>query len=248
MRALWRLASTLGRPYRDLMAATRLGILTGSGPEAGLDLWSKVLSEARQTLGSAYRGDIDAPHVVVLSVPELGHSMELPHTRDLVWEHLRSAAEQLAPQVDAYAIACNTLYLYEPELRELSLDATLISPVQCVRDYWETTGRQKMALLGAAPVTDMSGDTSPYRELADPLALELYDDPARVHALIEAIKLEGGPTPALHAEFTAIVEQLESRFALLACTELPLVADVDVDIELIDVTTLIAKALVNELG
>ena len=101
--------------------AKRLGILTGSGPEAGIDLWSKVLSEARRALGSSYRGDIDAPHVVVLSVPELGHSMQLPDTRELVWEHLRAAAEQLAPQVDAFAIACNTLYLFEPELRALSL-------------------------------------------------------------------------------------------------------------------------------
>ena len=227
--------------------AKRLGILTGSGPEAGIDLWSKVLSEARRALGTSYRGDIDAPHVVVLSVPELGHSMQLPDTRELVWEHLRAAAEQLAPQVDAFAIACNTLYLFEPELRALSLDAKLISPVDCVRKEWEAKGRQQMALLGAAPVTDFSGQTSPYKELAGPLSLELHGDPDRVHLLIEAIKLEGGSSPELEAEFTTIVEGLESASALLACTELPLVADVDVDIELIDVTTLMAKALVDEL-
>lgn len=230
------------------MTPKRLGILTGSGPEAGIDLWSKVLGEARSALGSAYRGDNDAPHVVVLSVPELGHSMQLPDTRDLVWEHLRDAAEQLAPQVDAFAIACNTLYLFEPEIRELSLDAKLISPVDCVRNEWEAKGRQPMALLGAAPVTDFSGDSSPYRSLADPLSLELHDDPARVHALIEAIKLEGGSSPELEAEFTTIVNALDSTLALLACTELPLVANVDVDIELIDVTALLAKALVDELG
>lgn len=230
------------------MTAQRLGILTGSGPEAGIDLWSKVLAEARHVLGPAYRGDIDAPHVVILSVPELGHSMQLPETRDLVWEHLRGAAEQLAPQADAFAIACNTLYLFEPELRALSLDAKLISPVDCIRNYWEANGRQQMALLGAAPVTDLSGDTSPYKELAGPLSLELHDDPARVHALIENIKLEGGSSPELLAEFTEIVEGLDAASALLACTELPLVADVDVDIALIDVTTLLAKALVEELG
>ena len=88
----------------------RIGIITGSGPEAGLDLWQKVLEENRLAHGLDFRGDIDAPDVTVLSIPELGYSMDLPETTSRVWTALADACERIAPQVDVFAIACNTLY------------------------------------------------------------------------------------------------------------------------------------------
>lgn len=33
-------------------ALSRIGIITGSGPEAGVDLWTKVLRANRQLLGA----------------------------------------------------------------------------------------------------------------------------------------------------------------------------------------------------
>lgn len=228
------------------MPNRRLGIITGSGPEAGIDLWTKVLRAQRHALGSDYNGDVDAPNVTVLSVPELGHSMDLPETNNLVWSHLRAAAERLAPQVDRYAIACNTLYFYEANLRELDLSADLISPVGCIRDESLRRGGAQMALLGAAPVTDFDGDTSPYASLRDTIPLELHREPQRVHRLIESIKIAGAATPEIESEFSEIIDGLESDAALLACTELPLVADIETTIELIDVTQLLANALVGE--
>lgn len=225
----------------------RLGIVTGSGPEAGIDLFAKVLAEHRRALGDAYTGDIDAPNVTVLSVPELGHSMNLPDTEDEVWTHLQEACERVADQVDVYAIACNTLYFFEPKIRALGLSAELVSPVACIRQESQRRDGQPLALLGAAPVTDFGGGTSPYAGLVEQgVALELHSEPLRVHALVEAIKVEGRSTPKLEAEFEGLVGELTSEAALLACTELPLLSGERADIELIDVTTLLARALVGD--
>lgn len=228
-----------------MLSTHRIGILTGSGPEAGLDLWSKVLEENRLRVGETFRGDIDAPNVTVLSVPELGHSMNLPETSDVVWRHLRSACEQIAPQVDAYAIACNTLYYFDADIRALALPAELISPVDCVRVDAVERSPATVALLGSAPVTTLDGTSSPYRHLRNDLALEVHPDRSRLHELIEQIKLAGGSTTSLEAEFAAIVGGLESTVAYLACTELPLLLADDITIELVDVTRLLARALVD---
>ena len=171
--------------------------------------------------------------------------MNLPETEDLVWEHLRNACERIAAQVDAYAIACNTLYFYEPAIRSLNLSAALCSPVECVRQESMRRGGETMALLGSAPVTDFGGSTSPYARLADSVDLELHSEPGRVHQLIESIKLEGGSTAELEAEFGSIVQTLDADAALLACTELPLLTGQQADIELVDVTLLLARALVS---
>ncbi len=103
-----------------------------------------------------------------------------------------------------------------------------------------------MALLGAGPVADLDGQVSPYAALSGSVDLELHPDPARVHRLIESIKLHGKSTPAIEDEFRAIVSSLASTSVLLACTELPLVTFESVDIEVIDVTDLLARALVSE--
>ncbi len=55
----------------------KIGIITGSGPEAGVDLWQKILKINKDILKEDFHGDLDAPNVTIFSVPELGHSMEL---------------------------------------------------------------------------------------------------------------------------------------------------------------------------
>lgn len=40
----------------------------------------------RELLGSDYRGDLDAPEVVIFSVPELDLSMELERNDAAVWQ------------------------------------------------------------------------------------------------------------------------------------------------------------------
>ena len=43
------------------MRRRTIGIITGSGPEAGIDLWVKVLDANKRLLGEGFQGDLDAP-------------------------------------------------------------------------------------------------------------------------------------------------------------------------------------------
>ena len=51
----------------------KIGIISGAGPEAGLDLLQKLFKVHRKFLGpTGYTTDRDAPHVVLFQEPELG--------------------------------------------------------------------------------------------------------------------------------------------------------------------------------
>jgi catechol 2,3-dioxygenase-like lactoylglutathione lyase family enzyme len=53
-------------------AKPRLGIIGGSGPDAGADLFAKVLGCHRERLGASYAGDEDAPDIVLLQASGIG--------------------------------------------------------------------------------------------------------------------------------------------------------------------------------
>lgn len=222
----------------------KIGIITGSGPEAGVDLWQRLLAANRRRLGAAYTGDWDAPDVTLVSVPELGYSMELEERHEEVWATLRGAAERLASQVDVYAIACNTLNFFEDRLRELGLPATLITPAEAVNAELRREPADSVALLGSRQTMDL-GSWSSYRSLGAHARIELPADAERLHALIYAVKQAGGSTPDIAREFGALLDGLESDAAVLACTELPLItlAEERQRPRLLDATELLAQEL-----
>jgi aspartate racemase len=222
----------------------RLGIIAGSGPEAGIDLWSKVLAHSRELAGEGFRGDLDAPEVSIVSDPLLGLSMELAQNHHLVWPVLARAATRLSPLVDVYAIACNTLNFYAHDLAGLGLKARLVSFVDVLVDELQRTKTRRVALLGARPVTEL-GPWSTYRELAQQVELEaLEPELAReLHALIYEIKAKGGADAALAPRFEALLAQLRSEVVVLACTELPLVRLQAPGKRLVDPTDLVAQDL-----
>jgi aspartate racemase len=227
-------------------ARQRVGIISGSGPEAGIDLWAKVQQASRALLGERYRGDLDAPEVIVHSVPGLGLSMELERNDALIWPLLAETMRRLDEQVDAYAIACNTLNHYEAQLRALPLRARLVSTQDMVRRLVRERGLAKVALLGARPVMAM-GPWSAYRDLPKHVAVELPRDADALHALIYDVKTRGGNAPGIAARFEALLAGLQAPVVLLACTELPLIPVRTRRHELVDVTALLAQALA-EIG
>lgn len=221
-----------------------IGIIGGSGPEAGVDLWSKVLRENQRRLGALYRGDLDAPEVIIHSDPLLGLSMELEQNEALVWERLRRAAVAIADSTAAYAIACNTLNYFAAKLQDLKLPAELVSFQSEVSALIERERLERLCLLGAAPVTSMNG-WSAYDGLQDLLEVEGVKEPAALHQLIYDIKVLGPAAEPLRPRFAEILSRVESEVVLLACTELPLIADIETDKRLVDVTDLVAAALVE---
>lgn len=224
--------------------SARIGIITGSGPEAGIDLWYKILQANRALHGERFRGDLDAPNVTVFSEPALGLSMELAQNDAAVWVCLKAAAEAIAQRVDYYAIACNTLNYYQPQLEALSLPARLVSFADVVKTWLKANRIERVALLGARPVTDL-GPWSHYRRLAEHVDIELPDAAMAeaLHRLIYDVKIFGGNQPDIQRRFQKIVDGLQSDAVLLACTELPLIPAPQTGKRIVDVTELVAQEL-----
>jgi aspartate racemase len=220
-----------------------IGIIAGSGPEAGLDLWGKVLKRNKELIGERFRGDLDAPRVLVVSEPLLGLSMDLAANEKAVWAAMHSSLEVLAPKVDAFAIACNTLNWFAPRITELGLGDKLVSFQSVLENWIKKIGVKHLALLGAGPVTEM-GEWSAYRDLTRLTEVELPADTKALHTLIEDVKRLGSEHSSLRPRFKQIIDDLDSDIVILACTELPLIADLQTDKTLIDVTDLVADVLV----
>lgn len=236
-------SSDRARYLRAVSAQFDIGILTGSGPEAGIDLWNRVLEATRSMLGDAFGGDADAPAVLVRSDPRLGVSMDLDDTADSLWPIMLEHAQVLDAQSGAWAIACNTLNHYAGQLADASVAGALVSFPAVVADKLDDWGSERVALLGARPVAAL-GENSAYAALADrfvSLAPEVLDD---LHSLIHDIKIAGPSAPELRVRLGEICDGIEADRFVLACTEFPLVADPD-DARLVDVTQLVAAALVD---
>ncbi|MGI9623428.1 MAG: aspartate/glutamate racemase family protein [Acidimicrobiales bacterium] len=220
-----------------------IGIISGSGPEAGIDLWHKVLIASRRRAGPAYSGDLDAPRVVVVSEPLLGLSMDLEAHGPQVWATLEATARQVAEQSDVYGIACNTLNLYAENLESLNLDSELISVQAVAAQYISSERLPSVGLLGARDVNTM-GPLSAYRGLGEITEVITPQDPDDLHELVLQIKRSGPATPGLRKRFHHIIKMLDVEPVLLACTELPLLEPPD-DVEVVDVSALLADALVS---
>jgi aspartate racemase len=221
-----------------------IGIIAGSGPEAGIDLWAKVLRRNAALLGDGFRGDLDAPRVVVLSEPVLGLSMDLARNEAPVRAAVSQTAAAISGQADAWAIACNTLNWFAPHIDEMHLPGEFISFQSVVTDWLRQSGITRLGLLGAAPVTEM-GDWSAYRDLARVVEVEVPADRDALQALIYDVKRLGSADGSLRPRFRKIVEDMAADVVLLACTELPLIADIETTKTLVDVTDLVADALVR---
>jgi aspartate racemase len=228
----------------DYVARPRLGIITGSGPEAGMDLWAKLLQENRRRLGPAFRGDIDAPALSIVSDPELGLSMELEKTAETVWRALHADILALDGQVAAFSIACNTLNLFAGRIGELTLKSEFISFRDVLHDYLQRSGVERVCLLGARPVAAL-GQWSPYSDLREVVEFEPVTQGDVLHQLIYDIKVSGAADPGVRARFSGLLASIESATVLLACTELPLLANIATDKNLVDVTQLVAEAMLD---
>lgn len=220
-----------------------IGIIAGSGPEAGIDLWAKILRRNAAVLGPAFRGDLDAPRVVIKSEPELGLSMDLAKNEAPVWDAMARTAMWIAGECDAWAVACNTLNWFTPRIASLGLPGEFISFPGVVANWVAASGIRKLGLLGAAPVTEL-GQWSAYRHLSQLVEVETPADLQPLQELIYDVKRLGSSDQSLRPRFSEIVNEMQSDTLLLACTELPLIADISTSKTLVDVTDLVADVLV----
>lgn len=223
----------------------KIGIITGSGPEAGIDLWQKILIENKAILKDKFQGDLDAPNLTIFSVPQLGYSMELEKNYDLVWDILKKEVEKISLFVDYFVIACNTLNVYENKIEEIGYKDKFLSTLDVVNDYIHEFNLEQIAIIGALPVIEME-EFSIFSSLNKSFNVEVPKDFQKVHQLIYDIKKVGGSDEKVIEDFKEILDNLESKNVFLACTELPLIQIQYSNKNLIDVTSLLAKKLLEK--
>ncbi len=231
--------------FRPRSERKRIGIIAGSGPEAGVDLWAKVIEEAKALMGGEYQGDLDGPKVRIVSSPILGLSMELEEKDAIVRPEILSIYSDLAKDCDFIAIACNTLNFYQHAIKSLPCKAELVSVLDVIHHYFGTADDKRLALLGAAPVTQMD-DWSVYKSLTEEFSIEVPANTAELHDIIYEVKRIGGNDPQLIERFAGLVKGLDNDTVLLACTELPLIQCHASGKNLVDVTQLLAKRLIQK--
>ena len=100
----------------------RVGIIGGSGPEAGADLFLKLQAAHRAKLGAAYATDRDALDVLLWSASGVGGPRDVgdvaPGSEGFrrTLKALCVTLKELAPLVDVVVVACNTLHVFEAEM------------------------------------------------------------------------------------------------------------------------------------
>ncbi|MDA4127851.1 MAG: aspartate/glutamate racemase family protein [Thaumarchaeota archaeon] len=223
----------------------RIGIISGSGPEAGIDLWKKMLDANKKQRGKQFHGDLEAPEVSVDSIPELGLSMDLKRNEKSVWNFLEAAARDLAPRTDLFCIACHTLHYFSDDIIKLELPSRYVSMVDSVTRYVRDNEIPKVAILGSRSVMEL-GKWSPYAALQSLVEIERPTNRiAQTNKLILQIKRLGSDAPSVRRNLQTLISELKSETVLLACTELSMVR-VDVSGKhLIDPTLLLANDVVR---
>lgn len=219
-----------------------IGIIAGAGPEAGIDLWQRILKANREIMGQSFSGDLDAPKVIIHSIPELGHVIDIENHEEDVWKTLRKTIVELDKSVDYFAIACNILHHYADRIKKLQLSSEFVSIVEVASEYIKENNVEDIALLSIKSVAEL-GFWSPYKQLTQYANVEKPKKPDEINLLVKDIKRLGPTDNSLVARYDDILENLSSSSVLLACTELPLITPKTSNKELVNVSDLLAKEL-----
>jgi len=205
-----------------------LGILTGNGPESGIELWKRINHRIRESRGQRFQGDVSYPHVLIESLPAMGLSMELQSRADDVRKTVLEGIERLCQGgATAVAIACNTTQHFSEEIREVCAlyGAQFISLVDETAAWLEREGVTRFDLIGIGAVTDLQ-HWSDFRRIASRFAIHV---PSQAHVLdISDLGFKVKRSPKHNGKDTTKLGSLISQgtqtdTVVIALTELSLV-------------------------
>jgi aspartate racemase len=228
----------------------QIGIISGSGPDAGLDIFQKILLQHRQQLGDKYKTDKDAPNIMLFQVPGIGgphgawdlDDREGPLFRAL-WDGITGTISRLSTAgANCVCLPCNTLHLLEAEIREwmkeqkgMSASIEFVSiidaVVQAILEEAVPDSKIGVVILGTLVTTDPV--RSPYASMPsrsglieiEPVSQAIRE---RLQALVIETKRTGPQAETNRTEFWSILMDViaaqqarEHRVIVLACSELP---------------------------
>ena len=221
----------------------KIGIITGAGPEAGIDLWNKILEKNKNKFQDSYQGDLDAPYVVVRSIPALGNVMDIENHEADIWEILKDEILKISDDVDYFCIACNVLHFYSDQIIAMGLKEKFISIIDATQEYLEDKGVDQISLLSISKVLEF-GKYSPYSSLKENLDVEVPNI-KETHNLIKDIKVKGATNEKVLLSYQQIINKLDSELIVLACTELPLLSTKGMSKKFIDPTEILAEKMIT---
>lgn len=64
------------------------GFFTVVEPEAGIDLWQKILNEQKTALDSKFQSNIKASAVVLFSIPKLSITIDIEKNQNVPWHKM----------------------------------------------------------------------------------------------------------------------------------------------------------------
>lgn len=226
-----------------------LGIITGSGPEAGIDFWNKFLIQNRNYKGKDFSGDLDVPNTYIHSNPLLGLSMDLIKNEKIVWKALKEEILMISKRCDHFVITCNTLHYYQDKIIDFDNESKFISIVSILDNYLQKINiKKKAAILGINTVTNCRSNYSPFKSLFRKYNIEEIGskEVETLHELVKHIKANGVSSKQWRI-LDSIIENIDAHYYFLACTELPLINYKNKSKKIIDLTELLAEAVIKQL-
>ena len=169
------------------------------------------------------------PRMEVVSVPELGLTMEPEPRLAPVAAALEKAARQLAGRgVKLLALPCNTTSYFAPQIHEwcAGTQTRYHSMAEVTGTWLRREGVTEVALVGINYVAAL-GHWSAYREPLAGMKIELLNGEAleRVRELAYAVKAEGPNHPLLSKLRDILNRYVTSKHVVLALTELSLLVE-----------------------
>lgn len=227
----------------------KIGIICGSGPEAGIYLWNLIIKKTRILFGDKFEGDIDMPHVLIISDPRLGESMEIRDQtqKNRLWEYLDEDIRQIEGQVDYFVIACYTLHVFEPEIIAIpERKKIFVSLIQCLKEALQEIEEPRIALFHASV---LSSEKCPlHLNIGHLKEIELPVNGSEMRDLILSVKNNGSDDKDYEEKFAALITACESDTVVLACTELPLINPLNSSKRYINCMDIVAERLVNNIS
>jgi aspartate racemase len=228
-----------------------IGILGGMGPDATIDLYSKIIRKTRRR--GAGR-DQDHLEVVISSIPQTPDRTEalIASGPSPVAELVRSARRLEKAGADILAIACISAHCFLTEM-EAEVSAPILNAVTLTIDW--IAARHPDAACAGILATDATLSTRLYHDPLEKAGIKAVSPDADAQRdVMEAVFGPGGikgsrPSPNAKSKVRRAAENLVERGAdviIAGCTEIPLAIDaVDLPAPLIDSTAVLAEAAVE---
>lgn len=224
-----------------------VGIIGGMGPEATVDLMSRVIK------ATSARDDIDHIRMLVDNNPKVPSRIKalIEKNGESPLECLQDMARRLEGWgVDFLAIPCNTVHYYHHSVQQ-AVRIPLLDMIGLAVDYVtsQTPDLKIVGLLSSSAVFDLGLYEERFANVGVNLMVMDPDDQNKVMAAIRKIK-----TSNYGLEVVRVIQEVADNLArqgaqalLVACTELSIIGgQITPKVHMFDASQILAEAIVKE--